>query len=111
MPVYNYICPRCGAEEDDICLYRHKKYPTCTCGRRMIDDFKPRTTKTSGDKERVSFALGVHVSQIASGEAEKIHPGAKYDGDGNMIIKNYTEKKQRMKERGFVDRDEGKGWY
>ncbi len=111
MPIYNYVCPRCGAEDDDICLFRNKEYPTCTCGRRMIDDFNSRTTKTGGDKKRVSFALGVHVSQISSGEAEKIHPGAEFDSDGNMMIKNYTEKKQRMRERGYVDRDEGKGWY
>ena len=111
MPIYNYMCPRCGAEDDDICLFRNKEYPTCTCGRRMIDDFKPRTTKTYGDKERVSMALGIHISQIESGEAERIHPGAKFDGDQNMIIKNLAEQKQRLKERGYIDRNEGKGWY
>ncbi len=111
MPIYNYVCPRCGAEDDDICLFRDKEYPTCTCGRRMIDDFKPRTTKTYGDKERVSMALGVHISQIESGEAERIHPGAEFDHNQNMVIKNLAERKQRLRERGWVDKDAGKGWY
>ncbi len=105
MPIYNFVCPRCGLEEDDICLYRHKKFPECKCGRKMVDDYRPRTTKVYGDKERVSSALGVHVSQIANGEAEKIHPGAKYDGDGNMILKNRAEQKQRLRERGWVNRN------
>lgn len=111
MPIYNFKCPRCGEEDDDICLYRHKTYPTCKCGRKMIDDFSPRTTKVYGDKERISMALGVHISQIESGEAEKTHPGAKFDHNQNMIIKNLAEQKQRLKERGYIDRNEGKGWY
>ncbi len=105
MPIYNYMCPRCGAEDDDICLFRNKEYPTCTCGRRMIDDFKPRTTKTYGDKERVSTALGVHVSQIADGSVFKTHPGATFNKNGDMILKNRAEQKQRLKERNWVNRD------
>ena len=105
MPIYNYICPNCGAEDDDICLYRHKKYPTCKCGKRMVDDFKPRTTKTYGDKERVSSALGVHVSQIADGSVFKVHPDAKFNHNGDMILRNRAEQKQRLKERGWVNKD------
>ena len=105
MPIYNYMCPRCGEEDDDLCTYQDKKYPKCKCGRKMVDDYCPRTTKTYGDKERISTALGVHVSQIASGEAERAHPGAKFNADGDMILRNRAEQKQRLKERGWVDRN------
>ncbi len=105
MPIYNYMCPKCGEEDDDLCLYRDKKYPMCRCGRKMVDDFSPRTTKVYGDKERVSSALGVHISQIKSGEAERIHPGAVFNERGDMILKNWAEQKQRLRERGWVNRD------
>ncbi|KKN51297.1 hypothetical protein LCGC14_0624050 [marine sediment metagenome] len=105
MPVYNFMCPRCGEEDDDLCAYRDKKYPKCKCGRKMVDDYCPRTTKTYGDKERVSTALGVHPSQIASGEAERVHPGARFNENGDMLIKNRAEQKQRLRERNWVDRN------
>lgn len=105
MPIYNFKCPRCGEEDDDICLYRHKVYPACKCGRKMIDDFSPRFTQTCGDKERISTALGVHPSQIASGEAEKLHPGAVFNHNGDMVLKSRTEQKQRLHERGWINRD------
>ncbi len=105
MPVYNYMCPRCGEEDDDLCLYRDKKYPTCKCGRKMVDDYCPRTTKVYGDKERVSTALGVHPSQIESGEAERVHPGAVFNHNGDMILKNRAEQKQRLRERNWIDRN------
>ena len=105
MPVYNYMCPRCGEEDDDLCLYRDKKYPTCKCGKKMVDDYCPRTTKVYGDKERVSTALGVHPSQIESGEAERVHPGARFNHNGDMILKNRSEQKQRLRERNWIDRN------
>jgi hypothetical protein len=56
-----------------------------------------------GEHERVSLALGVNPEQIP--QALKIHPDAKFDKRGNMILKNRTEKKQRLKERGWVEYD------
>lgn len=114
MPRIFFICDSCGEETDDLLPFNVPRVGAkCSCGskKRPRQDFTPRGKIVTGDKQRVSTALGVHVSQIASGEAEKIHPGATYDRDGNMLIKNYAEKKQRLRERNWVDRDEGKGWY
>jgi hypothetical protein len=59
----------------------------------------------TGDKERLSSALGVGLSQIADGSAFKMHPGATFNHRGDMILKNRTEQKQRLKERGWVNFD------
>ncbi len=115
MPLYKWKCEDCGEVVEDFRPMKDYKNPCpCPCGRilRFEDrDYTIGENAIMGDKERVSMALGVHISQIESGEAERIHPGAKFDKDQNMIIKNLAEKKQRMRERGYVDRDEGKGWY
>jgi len=82
-----------------------KKPCVCTCGTKMNRDYTIGRSRTCGDKERISTALGVHISQIESGEVYKIHPGARFTPDGYMILKNRAEQKQRLKERGFRNFD------
>jgi hypothetical protein len=77
--------------------------PTCEkCSTLMRRDYTSSMVGF-GEHERVSRALGVAPNQIE--QAMKLHPNAKFDREGNMILKNRTEKKQRLKERGWVEYD------
>lgn len=73
--------------------------------------FRAMNNLGGGAKERVSTALGVHPSQITDGSVFKIHPGARFNKNGDMILKDLGEQKQRLKERNWVDKSEGKGWH
>jgi len=114
MPIYKWKCDECDEVTEDFRPMKESKYPCiCECGKKLTSENRDYTIESdqSGDKQRVSLALGVHPSQIESGEAERVHPGAKFNANGDMLISNYTERKRRLKERNWVDRDEGKGWY
>ncbi|KKM14059.1 hypothetical protein LCGC14_1709910, partial [marine sediment metagenome] len=77
MPIYNYVC-ECGVVVEDLRSMKDRNDKTvCGCGKVMCRDYTIGKHITCGDKERVSTALGVHPSQIASGEAERVHPGAR----------------------------------
>jgi len=99
MPVYEYKCSQCGevferyAKPDDFEL------PVdCECGHKADRIISlPRTDLV--DNPRWSSALAVDPSQVASGEAYVAHPGAKFDAQGRMLIRNRKEKLQRIKER------------
>ena len=106
MPLYRFKCYECNETDEDICMHRNKQYPICSrCNKAMVDDYTPVKGAVFGDKERVSSALGVHVSQIADGSVFKTHPGATFNENGDMILKNRAEQKQRLKERKWVNRD------
>lgn len=105
MPIYYFQCPTCDETDEDICMFKNKQYPTCSrCGTVMSDDFKSKVDAPA-DVPRVSSAMGVHPSQIDSAELEKVHPGAKFNPNGDMLLKNRSEQKQRLKERNWVNRD------
>jgi len=106
MPLYRFKCYECDETDEDICMYRDKQYPICShCDKTMLDDYTPVKGAVFGDKERVSSALGVHVSQIADGSVFKIHPDAKFNPNGDMILSSRSEQKQRLRERGWINRD------
>lgn len=106
MPLYKFKCEFCGRSIEDFRPMKECRNPqVCECGEKMDRDYTIGSHVPCGDKERISTALGVHVSQIASGEAEKIHPGAVFNRNGDMILKNRAEQKQRLRERGWVNRD------
>jgi len=99
--IVSAICHSCGK-------FYHKPGP-CEC--RAEVSMSKRSPLFKGintdcvNNERVSMALGVDQSQIDSGEAESVHPGAKYDKNGSMIIGSRAEKKKRLKERNWVEYD------
>ena len=106
MPLYNFKCEFCGKSAEDFRPMKEYRNPQiCECGEKMDRDYTIGKHITCGDKERVSTALGVHPSQIASGEAEKLHPGAVFNHNGDMILKNRSEQKQRLRERNWIDRN------
>jgi hypothetical protein len=48
--------------------------------------------------------MGVHPSQI--GQAMKKWPGSRYNPDtGALLIQNRTEKKARIRQRGYIEFD------
>jgi hypothetical protein len=53
------------------------------------------------DNPRISRAMGVHPSQIEA--AMKKWPGSRYDKSGNLLIANASEKKARMRQRGYIE--------
>jgi len=106
MPLYRYICDDCGRRDEEFSMIKDRKeYIDCPCGKKMRRDYSLREDMICGDKERISVALGVHPSQIESGEVFKVHPGAKFTKEGYMILRNRAEQKQRLKERGWINQD------
>ena len=105
MPLYKYAC-ECGIIVEDLRSMKDRNDKTvCDCGKVMYRDFTMKKTNAPADCPRVSTALGVHPSQITSGEAERVHPGAKFNPNGDMLIKNWSEQKQRLRERNWINKD------
>jgi hypothetical protein len=106
MPIHNFLC-ECGEITQELFGLREKKIPPkCEeCGGKTEWTMQAKHTRVCGDKERVSSALGVHPSQIADGSVFKMHPGAVFNHNGDMITKNLTEHKRRLRERGWVDKN------
>ena len=105
MPLYNYICD-CGKTIEDLRSIKDRNDETiCSCGKIMDRDFTQKRTNAPADCPRVSTALGVHPSQIADGSIFETHPGAEFNPNGDMLIKNRSEQKQRLKERNWVNKD------
>ena len=105
MPLYKYACD-CGIVIEDLRTIKNRNDRTvCDCGKIMYRDFTMKKTNAPADCPRVSTALGVHPSQIESGEAERVHPGAVFNHNGDMILKNRAEQKQRLRERNWIDRN------
>ncbi len=106
MPLYRFKCEKCGQSVEELRPMRECRDDCiCECGNNMERDYTIGKYVTCGDKERVSTALGVHVSQIESGEVYKVHPGARFTPDGYMILRNRVEQRQRLKERHWRNFD------
>lgn len=106
MPLYRYKCSECGEFAEELRSMRERNDPCiCSCDKEMDRDFTLGTHRGGGEHERISTALGVHVSQIESGEVYKVHPGARFTPDGYMILKNRGEQKRRLRERGWRNYD------
>jgi hypothetical protein len=89
-----------------MCRDNEKEVVSCEdCGGKTEHTLQSIQNRVCGDKERTSFSLGCHQSQIDDGSIFKIHPGATFDKDCNMVLKNLTEQKQRLHERNWVDRN------
>ncbi len=112
MPIYNFVCEDCdNIVQEFFNRSDEKTPPICECSGKMEITFRAMNSLGGGHKERVSTALGVHVSQIQDGSVFKVHPGARFNHNGDMILKDLGEQKKRLKERNWVDKNEGKGWY
>lgn len=107
MPLFDFICEDCAETTEELYLMTEEiTPPACkTCGGTTYRSWTLGNGVTSGERPRVSSALGVHPSQIASGEAERVHPGARFNERGDMLLSGMTEQKKRLRERGWINRD------
>jgi len=106
MPIFDFICEDCAETTTEFYHgFEEHTPPICKCGGTTYRSWLTTGKSQCGDKERTSMALGVHPSQIADGSVFKMHPGARFNSRGDMVTKNLTEHKQRLKERGWVDRN------
>jgi len=104
IPLYDYYCEDCDnvTTEFETGSKRRKTLPCEKCGKE-IPRFYGNHVVGHKDSPRISRAMGVHPSQIK--EAMKAFPGSRYDREGNLLIRNRTEKKLRMKQRGYAEWD------
>lgn len=102
MPNYKYLCSDCGTVMNEIETISNRKpeVPCTKCGKMSPRSFAGSTGGFK-DNPRVSLAMGVNPDQIE--DAMKRYPGSRYDKNGGLLIRNRTEKKQRMRERGYCE--------
>lgn len=88
-----FICPKCNSKCYVLTYLRE------------VQPKKEFVNVAYNDSPRLSWALGCNESQLP--EMQKKHPGAEFiqrEGGGyQMLIKNRTEKKLRMKQAGMDD--------
>lgn len=102
MPLFRYVCD-CGHVTEDICSFANKqKTMECEeCGGLAEESFNRRPVTGNVETIRFSRAMGVHPSQIPM--AMKKWPGSVYNKKGQLRIQGRTEKKVRMKQRGYIE--------
>ncbi len=109
MPIYKWKCEHCGKGIEELRPMKESKDDCpCPCGEILTfedRDYTQKRTNAPADCPRVSTALGVHPSQIADGSIFETHPGAEFNPNGDMLLKNLSEQKQRLRERGWVDKN------
>jgi hypothetical protein len=111
MPHYTGKCTEC----DKIHGYhssikdRNNCPQWCECGGSIVRDVEEElkqrrenegSAKQVTDNERWSLSMGVPLSQVA--EYKKRFPHHVLNDKGHLQIKGYSDKKRKMKERGFV---------
>ena len=107
MPIYRWKCEKCNIVAEELRSMRERNDEClCSCGEGMGRDYTIGRTNQPANCERISTALGVHISQIESGEVYKVHPGAKFTPDGYMILENRQEQKKRLRERNWRNFDD-----
>ena len=107
MPIFDFICEECTEITTEFYHgFEEHTPPICSkCGGTTYRSWMTTGKSLCGDKERISSSLGVHPSQIADGSVFKLHPGARFNHRGDMILASRSEQKQRLRERGWVNRD------
>ena len=107
MPLYKWKCPKCGELAEELrCMKDRNDKCLCSCWEEMDRDYTIGRSDQPANCERISTALGVHISQIESGEVYKVHPGSRWTPDGHMILANRTEQKKRLRERRWRNFDD-----
>lgn len=109
MPRYGYRCDRCGLTSYDLRqIDSRNEITTCErCGgivKRNIEAECKKSVMESGENIRNSRSLAMSISDLESGKAFEMHPGANF-GEPNrggkcpMIIHDRREKLKRIKEK------------
>lgn len=122
MPVYCFVCERCGTGREGFFGIREKPEARCGCGRRMLRDYSAENRGYSASAAN-SFANGQASDSIgvsprrAKEEQERLRklPGCasvEVNKKGQVVTYSVQQRKAIVKHlngvlpRGCVDRDE-----
>jgi len=105
MPIFNYLCSHCGHKWEEIGSAKDfTRYMSCPgCGKQAEKNFGGAKVVVFSEKERFSIAMGVHPSQIPA--AMRAYPGSEYNEKGYLRVRGRTDKKKKMKQRGYIEYD------
>jgi len=104
VPIYEYICPKGHKSEQFAPMKDYEKPIKCPrCGGVAIRVISLPNTDLVENK-RESRSLAMPVTDVKTGKAYEIHPGATFGkpnkaGMCPLIIHNRKEKLKRIKER------------
>ncbi|MHA2068193.1 MAG: FmdB family zinc ribbon protein [Candidatus Thorarchaeota archaeon] len=101
MPRYEYLCDCGEVMEDFSSIADRKSEIKCDACGKMAPRHFGNSLVGQKDNPRTSMAMAVHPSQIEA--AMKKWPGSRYNSKGHLLIANRTEKKARMKQRGYTE--------
>jgi hypothetical protein len=103
MPIYHYLCDKCGQPQEALSMSVKEGPPTLECcGQEMGRDYSTGKTHQAGySKPILSDGLGVMPNQIA--EARKLHPDREYTDDGRLVMRSHADRNRYLKEDGFHD--------
>lgn len=107
MPIYSFVCPECGNQED--LYYRMADVPEtvkCFCAGDMHQDWANKGRFNALMKENIRWSWSLGINQDNPEEVRKAHerhPGAIFNERGQMRIANRQEKLQRMLEANMEE--------
>lgn len=114
MPVYCFVCPKCGAKKEvlrpmsqsgDSLFCKDCEGPSGQCFP-MHRDLQTEQLGSSGmdyDTPVYSDAMGINPDQIPA--FKKAHPNVEVARDGRIVLRSHYERKRVMKELGYMDRN------
>lgn len=101
MPLYTYVCPVCGIQEEKHLPMNHKKPQHCT--QDMVRDYQADAPNIGGcteyHKPLVSDSLAVNPDQI--NEHKKEFPDIEITPAGQPIFTNFKQHDGYLKKTGF----------
>lgn len=107
MPLYSYVCTKCGYKFDTHrCIAQRNQTQVCPgcngpAARDQIEELKS-SSQTLEEHPRWSWSLGAHLHQIP--ELMKAHPDRTYHPEtGQLLIRNRQDKVRYMREHGMDD--------
>lgn len=107
MPMYSFVCPKCGSGRQVVRPMSQSDEPV-SCGKIdcigwMDRDYKTdmfHTSKDHYDKPIVSDAMAVSIDQIP--EHRKLFPDVKITDEGQPIMENYAQHENYLEKTGQI---------
>ena len=109
MPMYSFICPRCGHSKEIFRPMREAdKSVPCdgehACKKSLMQrDFAADLFHTASDSYKtpiVSDSLAVSVDQIE--EHKQVFPDVKITDQGQPVMESYSQHEKYLKKVGFI---------
>ena len=102
MPIYDYVCEKCGSPHTEITTSIKEDVPTVEhCGQPMDRNYRTRSFSAGYSKPILSEGLGVMPNQVK--DAMKLHPNREYTPDGRLVMRSHADRERYLKEDGFHD--------